>query len=151
MANIVKAGCERAGMSSMTARSVRGVSPSKIVQIFPDLEPTAIKLGRWTNSKTFRSHYQSPVDLVTDQRPPASMRSNPQQILRWGFRPQPPPGLSAEEYMRPPSHWISKSFPRFGRVLRFSDGLYTVQRGRQNEEFYHYELMSEISRSRQSH
>jgi hypothetical protein len=63
ISNVVKSGLAAAGLNTMTARSLRGASPSKIVQFSPDLLDQALKLGRWTNPKTFRNHYQGPVDL----------------------------------------------------------------------------------------
>jgi hypothetical protein len=76
ISNLVKGSLQDAGMMAMTMRSARGASPSKVVQIFPDLEPQAIALGRWTEPEAFRNHHQAPVQLVSSEAPPAAMKSN---------------------------------------------------------------------------
>ena len=53
VARLIKTGVVDAGMQNMTARSLRGASPSKIYQLFPDLLQPALDLGRWTTAKTF--------------------------------------------------------------------------------------------------
>ena len=115
---IVKSGLRAAGMGSMTARSVRGASPSKIVQLFPELLPEALQLGRWTNNKTFNNHYQSPVNLVTREKPPQQLgeSKNIQQVLRWGFTPKPPPKVSAVDYMKGPDFWVGKTLAHLGKI-----------------------------------
>ena len=138
----------------MTMKSARGASPSKLVQIFPDV---AIALDRWTEPKTFRNHHQAPVKLESLETPPAAMKSNVKQVLRWGFRPSPPPQVSVEECMKGPDYWVGKSFGLALRVLSFDEGIYptatagvftTVPGGK--EELQHYELMEAASRARSS-
>ena len=148
ISNMVKTRMRAAGMGSMTARSLRGASPSKIVQLFPTELQTALNLGRWTTAFTFHTHYQGKVDLVSTQAPPPSTISNPQQILRWGFQPQPPPGLTAAEYMHGPSFWVGKHFPRLGTVSAFEDGIYTVDAPGGPSSLYHFELMTAVAKSR---
>ena len=147
---IVKSGLQAAGMGKMTARSVRGASPSKIVQLFPDLLPEALKLGRWTDRKTFNNHYQSPVELISNNKPPTQLGAskNLQQVLRWGFTPRPPPHVSAGDYMKGPEFWLGKSFARLGKVHSFDSGIYVVKRGGKSTDLFHYELMMAISSAR---
>ena len=136
-------------------KSVRGASPSKLVQIFPDMEPQAIALGRWTEPKTFRNHYQAPVKLESLEAPPASMKVNVQQILRWGFQPRPPPNVSAEEYMQGPDYWVGQTFGSALNILSFDEGIYSTAAAGvfppvagSRVELYHYELMEAVSRAR---
>jgi len=151
ISNLVKDSLQDAGMMTMTMRSVRGASPSKVVQIFPDLEPQAIALGRWTEPKTFRNHYQAPVQLVSSETPPATMKSNVQQILRWGWEPTPPPHVTAAEYMKSPQHWINFRFVNLRdaadclEVLSFEEGIYCVDVAGNQRELYHYEWMMALS------
>ena len=146
ISNIVKGALTRAGMAPMTTRSVRGASPSKIVQLFPDLLPEALGLGRWTTKDVFNNHYQAPVKLVSSAKPPDSLKSNLQQILRWGFSPTPPPGVSVRDYMQGPGFWVGQSIQRVGKIQSFNEGVYIV--GNANKELYHYELMEAISKAR---
>jgi hypothetical protein len=146
----MKNGLSYAGMGTMTPRSIRGASPSKIVQLFPDLLPEALRLGRWTNKKTFNNHYQGPVKLVTSDRPPPSIRANAQQILRWGFKPTPPAGVSAADYMKGPDFWVGKQVRRSEKILSFDKetGKYRVKKGASGRSLFHYELMTAISEAR---
>ena len=151
IANVTRDGLKAAAMESMTARSLRGASPSKIVSLFPDLLPQALGLGRWTNPKTFRNHYQGPVNLIVSTSPPVAMKSNLQQLLRWGFEPKPPANVTASDYMKGPPFWVGKVVRGRGKIVRFADGVYVVHgRGGKAEELFHYELMDAISVSRQS-
>ena len=150
IANVTRDGLKAAGMVSMTARSLRGASPSKIVSLFPDLLPQALGLGRWTNPKTFRNHYQGPVDLTVSTSPPVSLKSNLQQLLRWGFEPKPPSNVSAVDYMKGPSFWVGKVVRGLGKIAKFDDGVYEVHySGGKTEDFFHYELMDAVSFARQ--
>jgi hypothetical protein len=151
VARLIKTGVVDAGMQNMTARSLRGASPSKIYQLFPDLLQPALDLGRWTTAKTFLDSYHCPVNLRSQERPPDSLKSNPQQILRWGFTPQPPPSITAEEYHLPPSYWLEQSFPDLGKVIGFDGGVYKLKLGNKTSSLYHYELMARVSESRQMH
>ena len=150
ISNIVKAALQRSKMKNMTCRSVRGASPSKVVQLFPDLLSEALKLGRWSNAKTFRNHYQAPVVLQSAQTPPSSLKTNIQQILRWGFQPKPPPLVSAEHYMKGPEFWVGCTVRGLGKIIAFEDGDYTVIHGETTTVLYHYELMEAISKARSS-
>jgi len=155
ISKLVSESLQESGMETMTMKSVRGASPSKLVQIFSDMEPQAIALGRWTEPKTFRNHYQAPVKLESLEAPPAAMKSNVQQVLRWGFRPSPPPQVSAEEYMEGPDYWVGRSFGLALRILSFDEGIYSTTSAGVfttvpgvKEELYHYELMEAVSRAR---
>ena len=148
ISNLIKRGLSSAGMTDMTARSLRGASPSKLVQLFPDMLDEALALGRWTTPLTFHTHYQGKVDLISREKPPAALKLNPQQLLRWGFKPRPPPGISAAEYMLPPDHWVSTTVRGLGRIASFDEGIYTVSNRGKESSFYHFELMKEISKSR---
>ena len=151
VARLIKTGVVDAGMQNMTARSLRGASPSKIYQLFPDLLQPALDLGRWTTAKTFLDSYHCPVNVRSQERPPDSLKGNPQQILRWGFTPQPPPSITAEEYHLPPSYWLDKSFPALGKVIGFDGGVYKLKLGNKTSSLYHYELMARVSEARQMH
>ena len=152
ISNVVKSGLAAAGLDTMTARSLRGASPSKIVQLFPDLLDQALKLGRWTNPKTFRNHYQGPVDLqrLPDQDlPPDSLKGNLQQLLRWGFQPKPPFGISSLDYMKGPEFWVGQTIPGLGKIVRFHESAYEVRGpGRRLQSLFHYELMAAVSVAR---
>jgi hypothetical protein len=149
ISNIVKGMLRMEGMTNTTTRSVRGASPSKVVQLFPDLLPEALKLGRWTDHMTFANHYQAPVNLVSTEPPPETIKSNVQQVLRWGFAPKPPSHVSAVDYMKGPDFWVGQTIPGFGKIHEFDEGIYKAGRGGKNE-LYHYELMDAISAARAS-
>jgi len=151
IANLIKTGMKNAGMANMTARSLRGASPSKIHQLFPGLLQPALDLGRWTTPKTFLDSNRCPVNVRSQERPPDSLKNNPQQILRWGFTPQPPPRITAEEYQLPPTYWLQQPFPSLGKVMEFGGGVYKLKLGRKTSSMYHYELMARVSDSRQRH
>ena len=97
----------------------------KMVQLVPDLTDQALALGRWTTPHTFRNHYQAPV-LGTWAKVPKSICNNPQQVLRWGWSPQPPAGISVAEYEKPPSYWVGKTIPSLGKITKFENGDYMV-------------------------
>ena len=78
ISNLVKESLRQAGIDSMMMKSIRGASPSKVVQLFPDLMEEALALGRWTSRKTFCNHYQAPVQLTTTEPPPTTLKSNVQ-------------------------------------------------------------------------
>jgi hypothetical protein len=79
------------------------------------------------------------------------LKSNPQQILRWGFTPQPPPSTTAEEHHLLPSYLLQQSFPDLRKVIGFDGGVYKLKLGRKTSALYHYGLMAGISESRQVH
>jgi hypothetical protein len=112
-------------MGRMMTAHIRGASVSKIIQLVPDLTEPALALGRWTTPNTFRNHYQAPV-LGTWAKVPKSICQNPQQVLRWGWTPQPPTSVSIAEYEKPPSYWVGKTTPSLGTVTKFEDGDYMV-------------------------
>jgi hypothetical protein len=118
ISNLVTGSLHEAGMKTMTMKSLRGASPSKLVQLFPDMLQDALALGRWTTKKTFLSHYQAPVELASNEPPPDSLKSNVQQVLRWGFSRTPPANVTAGDYMKGPSFWVGKSVPRLGKFTR---------------------------------
>ena len=88
--------------------------------------------------------------MRSSAKPPASLMGNPQQVLRWGFTPNPPPRVAAREYYFLPSHWVSKTLPDDGLVESFEDGIYKVRYPGKCDELFHYELMSRISEARQA-
>lgn len=149
ISNLVKESLRETKIETMTMKSIRGASPSKLVQLFPDLMAEALALGRWTSRKTFCNHYQAPVQLATPEPPPTSLKANVQQILRWGFQPSPPLHVTAADYMKGPDFWVGQSFPTLGKVESFEEGVYVV-RGRRDvaKELYHYELMEAVSKAR---
>ena len=114
-------------MGAMDARSIRGASPSKIVHLCPDLKEAATRLGRWTNHRTFDNHYLGPVKLLDMPLPPTHMKGNLQQLLRWGFQPNPPPRVSVADYMRGPGFWVGKVIPSLGKITSFDEGIYSVE------------------------
>ena len=147
IANLVKQSLQEAGMADMTMKSVRGASPSKVVQLFPDLLPEALKLGRWTKKNTFCSHYQAPVNLLPMPPPPVALKTNLQQLLRHGFEPKPPPEVTADGYMEPPQSWVNRRMVSlsltsdFLHAKSFDEGIYEVDVAGHLKELYHYEWM----------
>jgi hypothetical protein len=103
ISNIVKRAIRDNKMGRMMTAHIRGASVSKIGQLVPDLTNQALALGRWTTPNTFRN--QAPV-LGTWSKVPKSICDNPQQVLRWGWTPQPPAGIKIAEYEKPPSYWV---------------------------------------------
>ena len=148
VSNMVKRTMDSAGMVGMHTKSLRGASPSKVVQLFPDMLEEALQLGRWTSELTFRNHYQAPVKLLSRAAPPETLRSNVQQLLRWGFRPRPPRHVSATDYMRGPTFWVGQTFPRLGLVESFNEGVYVVKQRNVERQLWHYQLMKAISDAR---
>ena len=126
----------------MTAH-IRGASVSKIVQLAPSLIDQALALGRWTTPHTFRNHYQAPV-LGTWAPLPATLLSNLQQVLRWGWTPKPPDNISVAEYEKPPRYWVGRTIPALGKIATFDNGDYEVN----NTLLKHWELMQSISEAR---
>jgi hypothetical protein len=147
ISNLVKESLEEASMPSMTMKSIRGASPSKLVQLFPDSMASALALGRWTTRKTFCNHYQAPVKLVVAEPPPAAIGFNVQQVLRWGFSPSPPANVSASDYMKGPTFWVGKEIGNV-KVEAFDEGIYDVYLAGKLGALYHYELMDAVSKAR---
>jgi hypothetical protein len=137
-------------MKTMTMKSLRGASPSKVVQLFPDVLQEASALGRWTTKKTFLSHYQAPVELVSENDPPPdSLKSNVQHVLRWGFSRAPPANVTAEECMKGPSFWVGKNILQLGKIHSFDGGVCLVKpHGKGDLELHHYELMEAVRTAR---
>jgi hypothetical protein len=143
ISNIVKRAIKDKKMGRMMTAHIRGASVSKIVQLVPALTDQALALGRWTTPNTFRNHYQAPV-LGTWAKVPKAICNNPQQVLRWGWTPQPPAGISIAEYEKPPSYWVGKTVPSRGKVTRFENGDYMID----GLALKHWEFMNLISESR---
>ena len=143
ISNIVKRAIKDRKMGRMMTAHIRGASVSKIVQLVPALTDQALALGRWTTPNTFRNHYQAPV-LGTWAKVPKTICNNPQQVLRWGWTPQPPAGISITEYEKPPSYWVGKTIPSLGKVAKFENGDYMVN----DLALKHWEFMSLVSETR---
>ena len=139
ISKVVKARLMTVGLGHMHCQSIRGASTSKIVQCAPHLRPEALKLGRWTSDSTFRDSYETEIDRVPSLADEDS--SSCQQVLRWGFNPELPLGVSQEDYIRPPAHWVGRVTNRVGKVVSFDDGVYTVASGK---TFFHWELMQSM-------
>jgi hypothetical protein len=142
ISNIVKRGLVEAGLNTMRCQDLRGAATSKIVQCVPDLRGEALKLGRWTTEKTFKNHYEMEVRRVAESG--VESRDSCQQVLRWGFNPLLPEGLSKEIYERSPGFWVGQSF-RGKKISSFEHGVHSlVHNGKQSTAF-HWELMDVIS------
>jgi hypothetical protein len=121
----------------MKPRHLREAPTSKIVHLSPVAMSIAMGLGRWTTAKTFQQHYNVPVTLLTAAVRPEAIRMHGQQLLRWGWTPTPPLGVTAIEYDEPHGFWVGKSIPRLSRIVKFDDGKYFVPR----RQVTHMELM----------
>jgi hypothetical protein len=143
ISNVLKRAIKDRHMGSMMSAHIRGASVSKIIQLVPELTTDALSLGRWTTPAMFRNHYQAPV-IGTWAPVPVSIRTNPQQVLRWGWAPQPPPNVTIAEYEKPSRFWIGRSMPAVGTVKGFDNGDYIVD----ESIFQHRELMKLISEAR---
>jgi hypothetical protein len=143
ISNVLKRAIKDRHMGSMMSAHIRGASVSKIIQLVPELTAEALALGRWTTPTMFRNHYQAPV-IGTWAPVPASIRKNPQQVLRWGWTPQPPTEVTVAEYEKPPRFWIGKSIPAVGKVNGFDNGDYIVD----EMILKHWEFMKLISEAR---
>ena len=142
LSNIAQAAIDRVGMGGMQTTHLRGASTSKIAQLVPAMRDEALKLGRWTTPATFVNHYEA--EVVGSWLPvPAKCRSNCQQILRHGFEPRPPSGVSVAEYEAHPTSWVGVSIDGT-KVSRFDDGSYWLG----SKELSHWEFMERLSRSR---
>jgi hypothetical protein len=144
--NVVQRGIDRCEMGTMKTCHIRGASTSKIVQLAPNALPLALELGRWTTKAMFVQHYQAPVKGTWDPLP-ETLQSNAQQVLRWGFKPRPPPLVTVQEYQRWPRDWVGKSIKDVGKVVKFDDGTYSLQDG---TEFVHWDFMMHISMAREA-
>ena len=145
ISNIVKRAIKDRQMGNMMTAHIRGASVSKIVQLVPELTDQALALGRWTTPYTFRNHYQAPV-LGTWPAVPNPIRKNPQQVLRWGWTPTPPEGISIAEYEKPPKHWVGKTIPSLGKVESFDNGDYMIN----GQHLHHWQFMQLLSDARLS-
>jgi hypothetical protein len=145
ISNIVKRAIKDRQMGNMMTAHIRGASVSKIVQLVPELIDQALALGRWTTPYTFRNHYQAPV-LGNWPAVPNSIRKNPQQVLRWGWTPTPPEGISIAEYEKPPKHWVGKTIPSLGKVESFDNGDYMIN----GQHLHHWQFMQLLSDARLS-
>ena len=138
ISKITSAGLQTAGLGHMSCQSIRGASTSKIAQCAPNLRSEMLKLGRWTTEETFRKSYDSEIRRVPRQDD--EVESSCQQVLRWGFNPKLPRGVSREDYAREPAHWVGRAF-QFGKIVKFEDGVYSVSKNRKSSSFFHWELM----------
>jgi hypothetical protein len=143
ISKIVKRAIKDRKMDNMMTAHIRGASVSKIVQLVPELLDQALALGRWTTPYTFCNHYQTPV-LGNWPDVPNPIRKNPQQVLRWGWTPTPPEGISIAEYEKPPNHWVGKTIPSLGKVDAFDNGDYMVN----GEQLHHWQFMQLLSDAR---
>jgi hypothetical protein len=144
--NVVQAGIDRCEMGAMKTCHVRGASTSKIVQLVPEALPLAMGLGRWTEKTMFVQHYQAPVK-GTWKPVPKSARTNAQQILRWGFKPTPPPHVTAHDYEQGPAFWVGKKIGTTGKIVQYDDGDYILASGK---KLVHWDLMQHISSAREA-
>ncbi len=99
ISHIVRNAIIRMRIGDMQTAHIRGASTSKVVQLVPTAEAAIMKLGRWTTPYTFRNHYQAPVQGTWAEFP-TRLQQNTQMILRWGFQPTPPQGVSATDYVK---------------------------------------------------
>ena len=104
----------------------------------------AMGLGRWTTPKTFLQHYNAPVELNDASPCPEAIRLNGQQLLRWGWFPEPPEGVMVDEYDEAFTFWVNRSIPRLGRIRTFDNGKYTVAK----HHVSHVDLMELIAKAR---
>jgi hypothetical protein len=132
----------------MQTAHIRGAATSKVVQLVPTAEAAIMKLGRWTTPYTFRNHYQAPVQ-GTWEEVPTQLHTNAQMILRWGFQPTPPPGVSAKDYVKGPQFWIGKIIRKLGKIVSFDleTGLYRIENP--PAEYLHWTLMNAIAEARE--
>ena len=147
ISNVMQSALDRCEMGQMMTCHIRGASTSKIVQLVPEALTLALDLGRWTTEEMFRNHYQAPIIGSWPPVPP-DIRDNAQQILRWGFTPQPPDRVSVEEFIRDPATWVAQSLPGLGTITAFEDGGYLLANER--KDLSHYEFMQRISAARRS-
>ena len=143
ISNVVKRAIRDRKMGRMMTAHIRGASVSKIVQLVPELTDQALALGRWTTPHTFRIHYQAPV-LGNWAPVPTNIRNNPQQVLRWGWTPEPPARVSIGEYEKPPTYWVGRTIPSLGKVTSFDNGDYIIS----DLVLKHWEFMQCISDAR---
>jgi len=141
ISNVVSSGLKAAGLDHMSCQSVRGAATSKIAQCAPALRSELLKLGRWTTEETFRKSYET--EIVRVPRLDDEDASSCQQVLRWGFNPTLPTGISQEDYVKLPDHWVGRTFP-CGKILKFEDGVFSVRKSRKVSSFFHFELMQAI-------
>ena len=72
-------------------------------------------------------------------------------MLRWGFQPKPPFGISSLDYMKGPEFWVGQTIAGLGKIVRFHESAYEVRGpGRRLQSLFHYELMAAVSVARQS-
>ena len=146
ISNLVQQNIDFAQMGKMTTSHLRGASTSKVVDLVPELRSEAMALGRWTTEHTFNNHYYAPL-LVAPKPVPATMRSNLQQVLRWGWKAIAPTGVTISDYEKGPPFWIGKSFMT-GKIVKFADGLYTVKHRGTSWTSTHEDLMIWVGSSR---
>ena len=145
VSNIVQSNMDMVGMGNMKTSHIRGACVSKIVDLAPNLRAEALALGRWTTDITFLSHYYAPL-LVAPLPLPVTNRSNPQQVLRWGWKASPPSGVTASDYEKGPTFWVGQNFSA-GKITSFNEGSYIVTKSRISFELTHEELMIWVGQS----
>jgi hypothetical protein len=146
ISNIIQSNMDMVGMGNMKTSHLRGASVSKIVDLAPNLRVQALALGRWTTDMTFRNHYYAPL-LVTPAPLPVKYKSNPQQVLRWGWQASPPSGVTISEYEKGPTFWVGKTFSA-GKISSFDEGSYIITKLGISQELTHEELMIWVGQSR---
>lgn len=142
ISNVIDAGLKASGLNHMSCQSIRGATTSKIVQCVPTFRPEVLKMGRWTTDETFKKSYET--EVVRVPRLDDECASSCQQVLRWGFDPPLPRGISLEDYVKLPDHWVGQTFS-CGKILKFDDGVFSVRKSRKVSSLFHYELMKAIS------
>ena len=147
--NIMQAAIDFKDMGTTKTQHIRGMSTSKILAVASDAQAAAVMplilgLGRWTTQKTFDDNYRGEVRGSWDSVPD-SMITNAQQLLRWGFKPEVPRGMTPETFMLPHTHWVSQSIVGFGKIVSFDSGVYLVRQHGKDSEFTHYELMNKVA------
>ena len=141
ISNVVDDGLKASGLSHMSCQSIRGATTSKIVQCAPTFRPEVLKMGRWTTDETFKKSYET--EVVRVPRLDDECASSCQQILRWGFDPPLPRGISLEDYVKLPDHGVGRTFS-CGKILKFDDGVFSVRKSRKVSSLFHFELMQAI-------
>ena len=105
------------------------------------------------NSSEWRCQIGRAPLLVSPNPVPSQMRDNPQQVLRWGWSPNSPQGVTATDYEKCPTFWVNKKIKHGARkstVASFDDGSYSVNCNGTTQDFTHENLMSWIGAARSS-
>ena len=73
-------------------------------------------------------------------------RVNKFYVLRWGFNPLRPAGVSKESHEQPPGFWAGQSFAA-EKALRFEGGVCFLANGNKRSTKFHWEIMELMSQS----